>query len=117
LREGLEETLSVQPLGITGAPYPTLRTTNSIETSKARSPTARNVKRWRDGQMTLRWVASEPQRCQESLPQARSRHSAPFNSEQDIAGFELGSLPEHKGEPPLALRVTLCRLALFASFA
>jgi transposase-like protein len=31
LREGLEETLTVQGLGITGALYRTLRTTNPIE--------------------------------------------------------------------------------------
>ena len=59
LREGLEETLTVQALGITGALYRTLRTTNPIENlngSVARY--ARNVKRWGDGQMVLRWVAS-----------------------------------------------------------
>jgi transposase-like protein len=59
LREGLEETLSVQALGITGALYRTLRTTNPIENLNGSiAHYARNVKRWRDGQMTLRWVAS-----------------------------------------------------------
>ena len=59
LREGLEETLTVQALGITGALQRTLRTTNPIENlngSVARY--CRNVKRWCDGQMVLRWVAS-----------------------------------------------------------
>lgn len=59
LREGLEETLTVQQLGITGALQRTLRTTNPIENlngSVARY--CRNVKRWGDGQMVLRWVAS-----------------------------------------------------------
>ena len=59
LREGLEETLTVQALGITGSLYRTLRTTNPIEnlnSSVARY--CRNVKRWGDGQMVLRWVAS-----------------------------------------------------------
>ncbi len=59
LREGLDETLTVQALGITGALYRTLRTTNPIEnlnSSVARY--CRNVKRWGDGQMVLRWVAS-----------------------------------------------------------
>ena len=67
LREGLEETLTVQALGITGALYRTLRTTNPIEnlnSSVARY--CRNVKRWGDGQMVLRWVAS-------SLSDAASR--------------------------------------------
>jgi len=59
LREGLDETLTVQGLGVTGALYRTLRTTNPIENlngSIARY--TRNVKRWKDGQMTLRWIAS-----------------------------------------------------------
>jgi putative transposase len=59
LREGLEETLTVQTLGITGALYRTLRTTNPIENLNGSiAHYTRNVKRWRDGQMTLRWVAS-----------------------------------------------------------
>ena len=58
LREGLEETLTVQTLGITGALYRTLRTTNPIENLNGSiAHFARNVKRWKDGQMTLRWVA------------------------------------------------------------
>lgn len=59
LREGLQETLTVQALGVTGALQRTLRTTNPIENlngSVARY--CRNVKRWGDGQMVLRWVAS-----------------------------------------------------------
>jgi putative transposase len=59
LREGLEETLTVQVLGITGALYRTLRTTNPIENLNGSiAHYTRNVKRWRDGKMTLRWVAS-----------------------------------------------------------
>ena len=59
LREGLAESLTVQALGITGALYRTLRTTNPIENlngSIARY--ARNVKRWKDARMIERWVAS-----------------------------------------------------------
>lgn len=59
LREGLEETLTVQGLGITGALYRTLRTTNPIENLNGSiAHYTRNVKRWKDGQMTLRWAAS-----------------------------------------------------------
>jgi putative transposase len=59
LREGLEETLTVQALGITGALYRTLRTTNPIENLNGSvAHHCRNVKRWGDGQMVLRWVAS-----------------------------------------------------------
>ena len=59
LREGLAETLTVQGLGIQGALYRTLRTTNPIENlngSIARY--TRNVKRWKDASMARRWVAS-----------------------------------------------------------
>lgn len=67
LREGLEETLTVQSLGITGALYRTLRTTNPIENLNGSiAHHTRNVKRWRDGQMTLRWIAS-------ALSQAKDR--------------------------------------------
>lgn len=59
LREGLEETLTVQALGIGGALYRTLRSTNPIENLNGSiAHYTRNVKRWRDGQMTLRWIAS-----------------------------------------------------------
>ncbi len=59
LREGLEETLTVQGLGVTGALYRTLRTTNPIENLNGLiAHYTRNVKRWKDGLMTLRWVAS-----------------------------------------------------------
>jgi transposase-like protein len=59
LREGLEETLSVQELGITGALYRTLRTTNPIENLNGLVALyTRNVKRFKDGRMIERWVAS-----------------------------------------------------------
>jgi transposase-like protein len=57
--EGLEETLTVTRLHITGSLARSLKTTNPIESmiSIARS-TARNVKRWRSGKMALRWTAA-----------------------------------------------------------
>lgn len=59
LREGLDETLTLQALGITGALYRTLRTTNPIENlNGAIAHYTRNVRRWRDGEMVQRWVAS-----------------------------------------------------------
>ena len=58
LREGLEDTLTVQAMGITGALYRTLRTTNPIENLNGSiAHFTRNVKRWKDGQMTLSWIA------------------------------------------------------------
>ena len=57
LREGLEETLTIIGLGVSGALYRTLRTTNPIENLNGSVATfIRNVKRWRDGSMIERWV-------------------------------------------------------------
>ena len=59
IREGLEETLTVQRLGLTGALHRTLRTTNIIENLNGSVERyTRNVKRWLGGQMIQRWVAS-----------------------------------------------------------
>jgi hypothetical protein len=59
LREGLEETLTVLRLGVAATLARTLRSTNAIESmiSVCREH-AGNVKRWRDGQMALRWCAA-----------------------------------------------------------
>lgn len=59
LREGLAETLTVLRLGVPPTLARTLRSTNAIESmiSICRHH-ARNVKRWRDGQMALRWCAA-----------------------------------------------------------
>jgi transposase-like protein len=59
LREGLEETVTLQGLGISGALYRTLRTTNPIENLNGSiAHYARNVRRWKDASMIMRWVAS-----------------------------------------------------------
>ena len=59
IREGLDETLTVQRLGLTGALERTLRTTNIIENLMGSvEGYTRRVKRWRGGQMIQRWVAS-----------------------------------------------------------
>jgi putative transposase len=59
LREGLDETLTVLRLGVPPTLARTLRSTNCIESmiSVCRDHAA-NVKRWRDGQMALRWCAA-----------------------------------------------------------
>jgi putative transposase len=59
LREGLNETLTVLRLGVPPTLARTLRSTNCIESmiSVCRDHTG-NVKRWRDGQMALRWCAA-----------------------------------------------------------
>ena len=59
LREGLDEMFTVARLGIDSRLAKTLTTSNPIESmiSIART-TNRNVTRWRDGQMVLRWTAA-----------------------------------------------------------
>ena len=59
LREGLAETLTIGRLGVPPTLARTLRSTNSIESMIAICRDhASNVKRWRDGQMVLRWIAA-----------------------------------------------------------
>lgn len=59
LSEGVEETLTAQEMGLRGALYKTLRTTNPIENLNGMvAQYTRNVKRWKNGEMLLRWVAS-----------------------------------------------------------
>jgi len=59
LREGLAETLTIGRLGVPPTLARTLRSTNSIESMiEICRDHAANVKRWRDGQMVLRWVAA-----------------------------------------------------------
>ncbi len=59
LREGLPETLTLIHLGVDEALYRTFRSTNPIENLNGLiAHYTRNVKRWRDGQMVLRWVGT-----------------------------------------------------------
>jgi transposase-like protein len=59
LREGMTETRTVLRLGVPPTLARTLRSTNAIESmiSICRDHSS-NVKRWRDGQMALRWCAA-----------------------------------------------------------
>jgi transposase-like protein len=59
LREGLEETLTLQRLGVTGQLKRTLESTNPIESMiEIVRRVQRNVKRWSSGDMALRWTAA-----------------------------------------------------------
>lgn len=59
LREGLDETLTLIDLGLDAALYRTLCTTNPIENLNGSiAQFTANVKRWRDGQMVLRWIGA-----------------------------------------------------------
>jgi len=59
LREGLDETLTVLSLGLKGSLTRTLVSTNPIENLQGLlKRLVRNVKRWRDGSMALRWAVT-----------------------------------------------------------
>jgi putative transposase len=59
VREGLDETLTVLTLGLSDRLRQSLVTTNAIESLISRTRhVKRNVKRWRGGQMVVRWVAA-----------------------------------------------------------
>lgn len=59
MREGLDETLTLQRLSIEGALYRTLRSTNPIENLNGSIASyTRNVKRWQGGSMIVRWASA-----------------------------------------------------------
>jgi transposase-like protein len=59
VREGLDETLTVLTLKLSSRLRRSLATTNAAESLISRTRAVkRNVKRWRGGQMMLRWVAA-----------------------------------------------------------
>jgi putative transposase len=78
LREGLEEMFTVRRLGVSDQLARTLSSTNPVESmiSIART-TARNVKRWRDGQMVRRWVAAGMLNAERSFPRIKGCKDMP----------------------------------------
>jgi putative transposase len=78
LREGLEETLTLTRLGVTGALRRTLSSTNPIESmlSTVRH-TQRNVKRWRDGDMRRRWTAAGLAEAQRGFRRVKGHRDLP----------------------------------------
>ena len=78
LREGLEETLTLQTLGIKGALWKTLRSTNPIENLNGGiAKFTRNVRRWRDGSMILRWVGSSILEAEKKFRRVRGYREMP----------------------------------------
>ena len=78
LREGLPELFTVARLGITGTLAKSLISSNPIESmiSIART-TNRNVTRWRDGQMVLRWTAAGMFNAQRSFRRVKGYKQMP----------------------------------------
>jgi transposase-like protein len=78
LREGLEETLTVTRLGLSGALRRSLRTTNLIESLNSSIETyTHNVKRWRGGAMAQRWVSAALLDAEKRLRRVRGYRDLP----------------------------------------
>ncbi|MGN6170978.1 MAG: IS256 family transposase [Solirubrobacteraceae bacterium] len=59
LREGLEETITIQRLGVRGDLRQTLQSTNPCESMiECVRRTSSNVKHWKNGDMAMRWTAA-----------------------------------------------------------
>jgi transposase-like protein len=78
LREGLEETLTLHKLGVTGLLKKTLSTTNPIEScfSVTRAITGR-VKRWRGGDMIQRWAVAALLRAEKKFKRVKGYREIP----------------------------------------
>jgi putative transposase len=102
LREGLAETLTITRLGLSvdSALGRTLRSTNPIESmlsiSRQRS---RNVKRWRGGEMVLRWTAAGVLAAERSFRRVRGHREMPTlraalrRHVHRVTGEEVGDFP------------------------
>ena len=78
LREGLEETLTVNRLALSGALLHTLSSTNPIENLNGSIKRfTRNVKRWRSGSMALRWAVTALIETEASFRRVRGYRDLP----------------------------------------
>ena len=78
LQEGLEETLTIISLGLTGSLAASLCSTNPIENLQGSlKRIARNVKRWRGGSMALRWAATALMEAQHKFRRLRGCRQMP----------------------------------------
>ena len=78
IREGLEETLTLITLGVSGWLHRTLSTTNAIENIQGTlQRVSRNVKRWRGGAMALRWVVAALDEAEKSFRRVKGFKDMP----------------------------------------
>lgn len=78
LREGLEETLTVTKLKIGGTLLKTVFSTNPVESMiEIIREHAANVKRWRDGEMALRWAAAGMECAQSQFRRVKGYRQLP----------------------------------------
>ncbi len=78
LSEGLEETLTIHRLGITGSLRRTLNSTNPIESAfDTVTEHAHRVKRWSGSSMVMRWVGSGLVRAEAQFRRVRGYRAIP----------------------------------------
>jgi len=78
LREGLEYTLTVNRLGVTGSLLKTVESTNPIESMiEIVRHHARRVKRWQHGEMALRWTAAGMLAAQDQFRRVKGYQQLP----------------------------------------
>jgi len=96
LRQGLEEMFTVARLGIDGRLAKTLTTSNPVESmiSIART-TNRNVTRWHDGQMVLRWTAAGMLNAERSFRRIKGYKQMP----QLVKALRRHANPDTASEP------------------
>jgi len=78
LLEGLDEMVTMLGLGASGWLLRTLSTTNAIENVQgALARVSRNVKRWRNGKMALRWGVTGLLQAQKKFRRLKGHHDLP----------------------------------------
>jgi putative transposase len=78
LREGLDQTLTVNRLGVTGTLLRTLGSTNPVESMiEIIRDHARRVKRWSSGEMALRWAAAGMTAAQDQFRRVKGYQQLP----------------------------------------
>lgn len=78
LKEGLDETLTLKDMGLLQSLERTLSTTNPIENlNSSIRRTTRRVRRWRDGKMIKRWVATALMEAQRGFRRLRGYKGMP----------------------------------------
>jgi len=93
LREGMEETLTLNRLGITGNLKRTLESTNPCESMiECVRRTQRNVKRWSSGEMAMRWTAAGMLEAEQQFRRVIGY--------RDLAKLVVAIEHEHGTEPP-----------------
>lgn len=79
IREGLDQLLTMQRLGIEGPLYRSLRSTNAIENLQGSiKALARHVKRWRGGAMAIRWCATALSEAETHFRRIKGYRDMPF---------------------------------------